>query len=181
MRGCSYCGVIWVGPCCPREHAMALRRDAKTRNMVLTKQRSGALLDTVDRARRSRVMRSVPSKNSKPELGVRRIAHRLGLRFRLHVKALPGSPDIVFPRYRIVVFVHGCFWHRHPGCKLTVLPKSHRVFWQDKFATNVARDIRNQDDLIKLGWIVKVIWECETKREGRVVNLLLWVARSRSG
>lgn len=113
---------------------------------------------------RSTLMAKVKGRNTSPEMKVRRALHSLGFRFRLHRKDLPGRPDIVLPRHRLVIFVHGCFWHRHPGCKMTTTPKTRRAFWEEKFATNVLRDQRNIDDLEKLGWRVATIWECETRK-----------------
>jgi len=121
------------------------------------------MTDTVDRKKRSEIMSRVRSRDTKPELVVRRIAHGLGFRYRLHRKDLPGCPDIVFPRYRSVIFVHGCFWHRHPSCKHASSPKTRVEYWEDKFRGNVARDARNTTLLRDLGWRVMVIWECETK------------------
>ncbi|WP_275666934.1 very short patch repair endonuclease [Dyella terrae] len=112
---------------------------------------------------RSQIMRAVKRANTGPELSVRRALHFLGLRFRLHRRDLPGSPDIVLPKYRTVIFVHGCFWHRHPGCSRTTSPKTRRDYWLPKFAANVARDSRKEDELRKLGWRPLVIWECQTK------------------
>ncbi|MCG7995381.1 MAG: DNA mismatch endonuclease Vsr [Candidatus Thiodiazotropha taylori] len=109
------------------------------------------------------MMRAVPKKDTTPELIVRRCAHRLGLRFRLHRKDLPGTPDIVFPKYRTVIFVHGCFWHRHNNCRFATMPSSRITFWQSKFDANVKRDLSNVEALERRGWIVHVIWECETK------------------
>lgn len=108
-------------------------------------------------------MSRVRGKNTSPEMRVRRAAHALGLRFRLHRKDLPGKPDLVFPKHRVAMFVHGCFWHRHPGCSKASTPKSRTEFWQDKFDANVARDARVQTELEALGWRVVTIWECETK------------------
>jgi len=110
-------------------------------------------------------MKRVRGKDTRPELVVRRLAHRLGYRFRLHRKDLPGSPDLVLPRYRAVIFVHGCFWHRHPGCIRASMPSTNVAFWSAKFATNVARDQRQYTQLDEMGWRVLVIWECETKDE----------------
>jgi DNA mismatch endonuclease (patch repair protein) len=112
---------------------------------------------------RSRLMARVKGKNTKPELIVRRGLHRLGYRFRLHRGDLPGRPDIVLPKYRTAIFVHGCFWHRHPGCSKASTPKTRADFWLDKFATNVARDGRNVEALEAGGWQVLIVWECETK------------------
>lgn len=108
-------------------------------------------------------MSRIRGRDTKPELLVRRIAHGLGFRFRLHRRDLPGCPDIVFPRYRSVILVHGCFWHRHPNCRFASSPKSRVEYWQKKFEGNVLRDRRNQRALTDLGWRTMVIWECETK------------------
>ena len=113
---------------------------------------------------RSRNMAAIRGKDTAPELAVRRILHAMGLRFRLHRKDLPGRPDIVLPKHRTVVFVHGCFWHRHEACRYTTTPKTRQEFWQSKFAANIERDNRNRTDLLQLGWRVIVIWECELRR-----------------
>ena len=120
------------------------------------------MTDIMDRQRRSELMAGIRSCNTTPELAVRRIAHRMGLRFRLHRKDLPGRPDLVFPKHRLVVFVHGCFWHRHEGCRHASIPKSRKDFWMTKLAANVARDRRQEAALQALGWRVLVIWGCET-------------------
>lgn len=99
---------------------------------------------------------------------VRRLAHSLGYRFRLHRRDLPGSPDLVFPGRRAVVFVHGCFWHRHGGCKKATTPKSREEFWQAKFDRNLRRDQQNVEELLRLGWRVLVVWECEAKDAKRL-------------
>lgn len=98
---------------------------------------------------------------SVPEMQLRRLVHRMGFRYRLHVKELPGKPDMVFPARRAVVFMHGCFWHRHTACKLARLPKSKLEFWGPKLEANRQRDLRNQQQLRDLGWRVLVVWECE--------------------
>jgi DNA mismatch endonuclease (patch repair protein) len=108
-------------------------------------------------------MAKVRSKNTTPEINVRRAAHALGLRFRLHRRDLPGSPDLTFVKEKKVLFVHGCFWHRHKGCRRSTTPKSNAEFWSQKFAANEARDSRVQDLLRSAGWEVIIIWECETK------------------
>ncbi len=110
-------------------------------------------------------MSRVRGKDTKPEIKVRRLLHRLGYRFRLHRKDLPGSPDIVLPRLRTVVFVHGCFWHRHPGCKMASTPKTRTDFWQAKFARNVERDALYEARLREMSWTVIVVWECQTRKE----------------
>lgn len=113
-------------------------------------------------------MSRVGSKNTSPEIRVRRLAHAMGLRFRLHRKDLPGKPDLAFPKHRAVLFVHGCFWHRHPGCPKASTPKSRTEFWIAKFAANVSRDRRNEEALRAEGWRVFTIWECEVKSEGHI-------------
>lgn len=107
-------------------------------------------------------MSRIRGKNTKPELIVRRLAHGMGYRFRLHRKDLPGSPDLVFPGRRKVVFVHGCFWHRHEGCRKTTTPKTRAEFWAEKFGRNVERDAENYAALKENGWHHLVVWECET-------------------
>jgi DNA mismatch endonuclease (patch repair protein) len=111
---------------------------------------------------RSSLMARVGPKDTKPEMIVRGILHALGYRFRLQAKELPGRPDIVFRPRKKVIFVHGCFWHRHPGCRRTTTPKTRREFWDTKFSANQARDKRVQEELNSLGWSSLVVWECET-------------------
>lgn len=96
----------------------------------------------------------------------------MGLRFRLHRRDLPGTPDIVFPKHRLALFVHGCFWHRHPACPKASTPKSKTEFWQAKFARNVTRDQENESALIRLGWRVGIIWECETRNPDKLASRL---------
>lgn len=112
---------------------------------------------------RSAVMRAVRGKDTGPELKVRRAAHALGYRFRLHRKDLPGSPDLVFPRLKTVVFVHGCFWHGHDCARGARTPKTNTDYWRAKIARNVARDARTAAELAALGWKVETLWECELK------------------
>lgn len=119
-------------------------------------------MDIVDKARRSAMMAGIRGKDTKPEMRVRRTAHALGYRFRLHRRDLPGSPDLVFPGRRKVIFVHGCYWHRHEGCRYAADPKSNREFWEEKFEKNRARDRRAMTDLVASGWDPLVVWECET-------------------
>lgn len=111
-------------------------------------------------------MASVGQRDTGPEMRLRRTLHRLGLRYRLHDRNLPGSPDLVFPRYKAVVFVHGCFWHVHQGCKFATRPSSNKAFWREKFDANQKRDRRNYDALLASGWRVLIVWECAIK--GRV-------------
>jgi DNA mismatch endonuclease (patch repair protein) len=115
--------------------------------------------------KRSAVMGRIRGRDTKPELIVRSLLHRSGVRFSLRRKDLPGKPDIVLPKYGAVVFVHGCFWHRHKGCKVATMPKSRQAFWLAKFEANVARDRRHLRDLKKAGWQVIVLWECEIMRD----------------
>src|SRR4051812_1673336 len=129
-------------------------------------------MDTLTLAERSKRMALIRGANTKPELRVRSIAHQCGYRYRLHVSALPGKPDLVFPRLRKVIFVHGCFWHRHPGCPLARLPKSRLSFWFSKLTNNRQRDVKNIARLRRAGWKVKVIWECETKSAARIEKKL---------
>jgi DNA mismatch endonuclease (patch repair protein) len=121
------------------------------------------MTDFVDRATRSRMMSGVRGRNTRPEMAVRRHLHAAGLRFRLHRRDLPGTPDIVLPRRKVAIFVHGCFWHRHEGCPRATTPSSNVEFWRKKFADNVARDARNRAALQAMGWRVVVVWECELK------------------
>jgi len=121
-------------------------------------------MDRVTPEQRSWNMSRVRSTNTKPELLVRSILHRQGYRFRLHRSDLPGRPDIVLPRFRVAIFVHGCFWHQHEGCASSSLPKTRRSFWQKKLLDNAERDRKNQRGLRSAGWHVIVLWECELKR-----------------
>jgi len=129
-------------------------------------------VDTLTRDRRSWNMGRIRSRNTRPELKVRSALHRLGFRFRLHAKQLPGKPDIILPKWKRVVFVHGCFWHRHSGCKLAYNPKSRVAFWSEKFRQNVVRDRAAMEQLEQLGWAVSTIWECETERPETFRNAL---------
>lgn len=108
-------------------------------------------------------MSRIQPRNTKPERVVRSVLHRAGYRFRLHVKKLPGCPDIVLPKHGTVIFVHGCFWHQHPGCKYAYKPKSRTEFWENKFKSNIERHNKVTRELIKMGWKIFVIWECETE------------------
>lgn len=119
------------------------------------------MADTLTIAERSRLMAKIRGKNTRPEIAVRSLLHRAGYRFRIHVASLPGKPDIVLPKFRTVVFVHGCFWHRHKCCKASTTPKSHRKFWADKFTRNMANDKKHERQLRWLGWKVLTVWECQ--------------------
>ena len=120
-------------------------------------------MDTISKEHRSWNMSRIKGKNTTPELRVRSVLHRMGYRFRLHKPELPGKPDIVLPKFNQIIFIHGCYWHRHEGCKLAYTPKSRKEFWQDKFDKNIERDKQVFNDLKVLGWKVDVIWECGTK------------------
>ena len=130
------------------------------------------MVDIISKERRSKNMARIRSRDTGPELVVRRVAHRMGLRFRLYRKDLPGTPDLIFPRHRLAVFVHGCFWHRHSGCRFAYSPKSRVEFWTKKFKQNVTRDRRNRAALQNLGWRVAVIWECETRNTNIIEDRL---------
>ncbi|MBB2156534.1 DNA mismatch endonuclease Vsr [Gluconacetobacter diazotrophicus] len=127
------------------------------------------MADTLTRERRSWNMSRIKGRNTRPELVLRSLLHRAGFRFRLHAKQLPGRPDIILPRYRTAIFVHGCFWHRHPGCRYATTPSTRREFWQTKFDGNVSRDARNQAALEAAGWTVLTVWECELKSDAEGV------------
>lgn len=122
-------------------------------------------MDVFSKAERSRIMSKVRSINTKPEIAVRRILHRLGFRFRLHSRVLPGHPDIVLPKYRLVVFVHGCFWHGHPHCERASLPATNISFWKRKITRNAIRDKKNIRKLHSLGWRTIHVWECRISDE----------------
>ncbi len=132
--------------------------------------------DTVDVKTRSAIMSRVRAKDTVPEMKVRRMVFTAGFRYRLHVRDLPGKPDLVFSRRRKVIFVHGCFWHRHKNCALARLPKSRIDFWTEKLESNRRRDERNQSELLRMGWKVLTIWECElndlTALEAKVERFL---------
>lgn len=129
------------------------------------------MADFLSKEQRSERMSRIRSKDTSPELSLRKALHALGLRFRVHDKNLPGKPDIVLPRFKAVVLVHGCFWHRHGGCKVASTPKSNTVFWQEKFGRNVQRDRRNADALEAQGWKVIVAWECELGSRQRAAEV----------
>ena len=121
---------------------------------------------------RSRNMAAIKSKNTKPEIKVRQLSHSMGYRFRLHMKDLPGNPDIVLKKYKTVIYVNGCFWHRHPNCKYASTPKTRTSFWSQKFQSNVERDNKNYIKIKNLGWKYIVVWECELKNKSDLVEKL---------
>lgn len=120
-------------------------------------------MDRVSKEARSRNMSRVRSRDTKPEVKIRSLLHRLGFRFRLYYKSLPGKPDIVLKKYKTVIFVNGCFWHHHENCPKSKLPETNKDFWEKKISSNVERDRRNKEKLAELGWRVVVIWECQVR------------------
>jgi DNA mismatch endonuclease (patch repair protein) len=123
------------------------------------------MTDIVDSSTRSRMMAGIQGKDTTPEMQIRRGLHALGFRFRLHDRKLPGRPDLVLPGYRAVIFVHGCFWHHHPGCHYATMPATRPDFWQKKFRENRERDARNRQKLEEQGWRVFTVWECGLKHD----------------
>lgn len=135
------------------------------------------MTDHVDPECRSRIMASVGTKNTKPELIVRRHLHGLGFRYRLHRRDLPGSPDLIFPRLRKALFVHGCYWHGHE-CRWGNLPKSNQAYWEKKIRTNRERDARNLADLRSLGWEVHTVWQCELRNGAEALDRIVEYLRN---
>ena len=129
-------------------------------------------MDIISKERRSWNMSRIKGKDTRPEIAVRSLIHKMGYRFRLHRKDLPGKPDIVLPKYNTVIFVHGCFWHRHKGCKYAYTPKSRVKFWKNKFAGTVKRDKQHLKQLKENGWEVFIVWECETKDMDKLKRIL---------
>ena len=139
------------------------------------------MTDIVDQQTRSRMMAGIKGKDTGPEMALRRAMHARGFRYRLHAKGVPGRPDLVFPKYGSVVFVHGCFWHRHLGCRYTSVQSTRPEFWQTKFDANVARDNAARGALLAAGWRVATVWECAARKPQQVevaVNLLAAWLRS---
>jgi DNA mismatch endonuclease (patch repair protein) len=131
------------------------------------------MADHLSPEKRSKNMAAISSKATEPELIVRRMLFKLGYRFRLHVANLPGKPDIVFMGKQKAIFVHGCFWHRHPGCKYSSSPKTNIGFWTEKFAKNVSRDGKVQADLCSMSWDILIIWQCELKNAQSLAEKLM--------
>ena len=129
-------------------------------------------MDIVNRQTRSRMMASIGGRNTAPEMAVRRALHAARLRFRLHRRELPGKPDIVLARYGAVVFVHGCFWHRHRGCRFATTPQTNSSFWKAKFEVNAARDSRQRRALRSAGWRVYTMWECQVSATAALSRLI---------
>lgn len=129
-------------------------------------------MDRLTQGQRSLLMSRIRSKDTGPELFVRRLIYRMGFRYRLHIRSLPGTPDIVFQKRRRVVFVHGCFWHQHQNCSDAYIPSSRKEYWLPKLKRNVQRDEQSRQKLRELGWRALVVWECETKRVSRLPGRL---------
>ncbi len=138
------------------------------------------MTDRISSARRSWNMSRIKGKDTRPEIVVRSILHRLGYRFRLHRKDLPGKPDIVLPKHETVIFVNGCFWHRHKGCPQATTPKSNTAFWKKKFADTIKRDRKQQRLLKEAGWRVLVLWECQINDSDDSISRIDALMRSRS-
>jgi len=120
-------------------------------------------MDVFTKEKRSQIMSKIKGKDTKPEKVVRSLLHQMGYRFRLHRRDLPGNPDIVLPKYKKAIFVHGCFWHGHDGCPRSKRPNTNKKFWNEKLSKNIKRDKRNQNELRKLGWQPLVVWQCQIK------------------
>src|SRR5690606_8745927 len=129
-------------------------------------------MDRYESDKRSGIMRRIRSRDTKPEMVVRRVVHSMGYRYRLHVKDLPGRPDLAFPSKKKVIFVHGCFWHQHRGCSKARRPASKQDFWDSKLDANLLRDAQNQLSLKKMGWGFLIIWECELRDMNRLRDIL---------
>jgi len=127
------------------------------------------MTDVMSSEQRSRNMSRIRGKDTKPELHLRSLLHASGFRFRVHHSGLPGRPDIVLPKYKTVIFVHGCFWHRHEGCRYTTTPKTRPDFWAAKFEATLIRDAKKSDQLRSAGWQVVTVWECELKENPEAV------------
>ena len=123
------------------------------------------MTDVVDAATRSRMMAGIRGRDTKAEIVLRKALHAAGFRFRLHARKLPGRPDVVLPKWNAAILVHGCFWHRHPGCRYASTPATRPDFWAEKFAGNVERDARNHTRLTALGWRVATVWECSLRKD----------------
>ena len=130
------------------------------------------MADRFSEEQRSYVMSRIKSKDTKPEMILRKSLHHLGFRYRLHSSDLPGKPDMIFPKFRICIFVHGCFWHRHEGCPRSTMPKTNTLFWQEKFHRNKNRDIENVIRLFDLGWRVEIVWECELSTHEKRLHVI---------
>lgn len=130
-------------------------------------------MDVFSREKRSKIMSRVSGKNTKPEIAVRSLLHSMGYRFRLHKKDLPGKPDIVLPKHKKIIFVHGCFWHGHEGCSRSKRPTTNQEFWREKLDNNIERDKVVVNDLNHLGWEILTVWSCEVKDTNELKNKLI--------
>ena len=148
-------------------------REIRLRKYFSESVRKRQMPDIVDKVTRSRMMAGIGSRDTVPELVLRWALHARGLRYRLHDRNLPGTPDLVFRRFGAVCFVHGCFWHRHIGCSYTTTPATRKEFWQAKFHANVSRDKRNQHHLLEAGWRVAIVWECALRKQGELQIALM--------
>jgi DNA mismatch endonuclease (patch repair protein) len=135
------------------------------------------MADIFDKAKRSKIMGLVKGKNTKPEVQLRKELHAHGFRFRIHDKKLPGNPDIKLTKYKTVIFINGCFWHGHQGCKYYTIPKNNNSFWVDKLQTNISRDILNYNKLINLGWNIIIIWTCNLKARKMESSIMEIISR----
>ena len=124
------------------------------------------MVDVVDATTRSRMMSGIRGRHTKPELLIRKALHGRGFRYRLHAKALPGKPDLLLPKHQAALFVHGCFWHRHDGCRFATTPATRSEFWAEKFSKNMSRDSLNLEKLKAAGWRIGIVWECAIKDRG---------------
>jgi DNA mismatch endonuclease (patch repair protein) len=149
------------------------RFDWRTRLPSRRQPPAEALMDSVTPQVRSQMMSAIRGRDTNPELAVRSYLHACGLRFRINVRHLPGTPDLVLRQWGTVLFVHGCFWHRHAGCSFATTPATRSEFWESKFSANIARDRRNEPKLREMGWNVLTIWECET-RSLTALDELFW-------
>lgn len=132
-------------------------------------------MDIVSAKKRSEMMSGIRGRNTCPELLVRSYLHASGFRFRLHLRELPGSPDLVLPKYQACIFVHGCFWHRHEGCRYATTPATRTEFWAQKFDGNVTRDRRNVQSLLDAGWRVLIVWECGLRQRANLDDISNWL------
>lgn len=160
----------------PFDRKCAIHQSDCVADLLKAVRGAAVVVDRVSTEVRSEIMRSIPGADTKPELLVRSGLHRRGLRFRLHDSTLPGRPDLVLRAHKSVVFVHGCFWHAHPDCRFSRMPKSNREFWRQKRTQNRARDLRVTRALRKMGWRVFVVWQCELRATDRREVRLNWLA-----
>lgn len=136
------------------------------------------MTDTIDKERRSRIMSAIRSQGTRPEMQVRSALHRQGFRFRLHIKKLPGTPDLVLKKYKAVIFINGCFWHQHLNCKVAHIPKTRSQFWQKKFTRNMVRDQKILYQLKMIGWRTAILWECgltKSRKDETLYRLAVWL------